>query len=129
MQVIELSIPQSVSQWAAAKMRGEHGAPTPVLWLEGIEVGADEGLRLEVVRVGHREEQPILGSAATVGMPQDTPREPVESMTLVIPLTEAAAELLVDREEVVLVLRVASSKIRLLSYERVSWGPPPEARR
>ncbi len=106
-----LQIPQEVAGHAAARAEGDASSPPPILVLEDLELGSGEGLTLQVLGPPDPEtgERPVLAVSATVGSPQPVPETPLERMTLVVPLNDAASQLLAGKEEVELTLRVLNS--------------------
>lgn len=107
---LRLTVPHGVSAQAARRAAGDPTASPPILILEGVEVGTDEGLTIRVL--GPPEPgspAPILAVTSTVGKPQATPRPPLQNMTLAVPLNDRASLLLVGRSDVILTLKVMNS--------------------
>jgi len=84
---------------------------TPVLMLENVEIGAGEGMTIEVLGPPDPEtkERAILAVSGLVGATQKELAEPRERMTLAIPLNEKGARLLEGKAEVTLTLRLRDS--------------------
>ena len=97
---LRLDVPERVANASA----------TPILILEGVEIGAGEGMTIEVLGPGdpRTNERPTLAISGLVGAPQRELAEPREQMDLVIPLNETAARLLAGRTEITLTVRLRS---------------------
>ncbi|HEV8582510.1 MAG TPA: hypothetical protein VGX68_25880 [Thermoanaerobaculia bacterium] len=109
---IRLAVPKQVAAEAAARASGNAAAPPPVLMLENLEVGAGEGLTIQVLgpaEPGSSKPRPVLGVAATVGSPQRVPKAPLRRLTLAVPLNDKASRLLAGKSEVSLTLQVEES--------------------
>jgi hypothetical protein len=109
---IRLKVPKQVAAQQAARAAGDAAAPSPVLMLEGLELGSGEGLTIQVLgpaEPGASRPRPVLGVAATVGPPQKALRAPLRHMTLAVPLNEKASRLLAGKSEVTLLLQVEDS--------------------
>jgi hypothetical protein len=78
----------------------------PILHLEDVEIGAGEGLTIDVYDENKRT---ILGVAALIGERQAQLQEPRERMTLVIPLNEAGSRAVDGKNHVVLHLVLRDS--------------------
>lgn len=108
-----LEVPSEVSRQAVARSAGDASAPAPVLMLEDLELGSDEGLTIEVL--GPPDEGsgdpagPVLAVAGTVGLPQARLAAPLHHMTLAVPLNDIASRLLAGDREIRLTLRVVGS--------------------
>lgn len=112
---LRLQIPPDVARHAAARAGGNASAPTPVLVLRNLVVGAGEGFTLDVFGPGGER----LAVSGLVGQRQAVPAEPVERMTLAVPLNDAGARLLSGRSEVALTLRLRDNPDRpALRFER-----------
>jgi hypothetical protein len=111
MTTVRLQVPPEVSRHASARAAGDASSPPPILMLEDLEVGSDEGLTIQVLGPPEKEgaEPPILAITATVGLPQATPQVPIQRMDMVVPLNDEGARLLVGKKEVRLTLRVVDS--------------------
>jgi hypothetical protein len=77
------------------------GAAPPILVLEGVELGQDEGITIQVLAG-----RTVLGSAAMVGAKQSRPHPPLVIHTLIVPLNDRAREVLAGKSQVSLTLRV-----------------------
>ena len=118
---VRLKVPKQIAAQQAARAAGDARAPSPVLMLEDVEVGAGEGLTIQVLGPagpGASRARPVLGMAATVGPPQTAPKPPVRRMTLAVPLNEEGSRLLAGKSEVTLVLQVEDSPGRQLKFKR-----------
>lgn len=125
---IRLSVPPQVAAEAAARTSGDTEAPPPVLMLEGLEVGAGEGLTIRVLAPATAGSK-VLAEAGTVGEPQERPRQPLQRMTLAVPLDREASRLLADKREITLTLEVAYSPGRPpLQFERAYFDTGDRAR-
>lgn len=131
---IRLTVPPEVSAQAASRAAGNASSPPPILLLEDLEVGDGEGLTILVLgpaEPGSGKPRPVLGQAATVGLPQKVPKAPLQKMTLAVPLNEAALRLVAGKSKVVLTLEVEDSPGRSpLKFKRAYFDPgkpdPPE---
>jgi hypothetical protein len=128
---VRLKVPKQVAAQQTARAAGNASAPSPVLMLEDVEVGADEGLTIQILgpaKPGSSEPRPVLGVAATVGQPQKVLKGPVRRMTLAVPLNDKASRLLAGKSEVTLVLQVEDSAGRPpLKFKRAYFdGGEPE---
>lgn len=104
--VIEVQVPDEVARRALLRARGDLSAATPVLRLEGVEMGADERLTIDLVDAEAGGSAPSLGRAATVGNGDGSYGPPIVTATLVFPLNELACQLIAGKERVRLALRV-----------------------
>lgn len=123
---IRLTVPREVSAQAESRAAGNAISPPPILMLEDLEVGDGEGLTLLVLgpEPGSEKPRPVLGQAATVGLPQKVPKEPLQKMTLAVPLNETASRLLAGKSEVSLTLEVEGSPGRSpLKFKRAYFDP------
>lgn len=134
---VRLTVPQQVATEAAARAAGDAASPPPILMLEGLEAGQGEGLTIQVL--GPPEpgsSQPsVLAVTGLVGPRQKEPAEPLQRMTLPVPLNEKASQLLAGKREVTLTLQVEDSPGRPpLKFERAyfdtgeSSEPAPRGR-
>lgn len=108
-----------------AKVAEDRGA-TPVLVLERVEIGAGEGMTIEVVGPPDPEtgQRAILAVSGLVGAAQSELAEPREYPTLVVPLNETASRLLAGKREITLTLRLRDSPGRApLKVERAYLDP------
>jgi hypothetical protein len=112
---LRLTIPREVAGHAAARTRGDASSPPPILVLQNAVVGAGEGLTLEVLG----PDGAVLAVSGLVGERQATLAQPVERMTLVVPLNDEGSRLLNGRTEVTLTLHLRDSPGRpALDMER-----------
>lgn len=128
---IRLTVPPEVSAQAESRAAGDASSPPPILVLEDLEVGDEEGLTLLVLgpEPGSEKPRPVLGQASTVGLPQETPKAPLRKMTLAVPLNETASRFLAGKGKVSLTLEVEGSPGRPpLKFKRAYFDPgePPE---
>ena len=71
------------------------GIATPILMLQGLEIGANEGFSIRVLGPAVAGgERPVFGVAAIEGERQAAPKEPRQKMDLAIPLNARAREAL-----------------------------------
>lgn len=106
---VRLAVPTRVADEAAARAHGDASAPSPVLILEDLEVGAGEALKIKVLAPsapGPSGPGEILGVAAMVGTPRPVPAAPLRRVNLAVPLNELASRLLAGKTAVTLVLAV-----------------------
>ncbi len=119
---IPLTVPKRVAAEAASRAAGNAAAPSPVLMLEDVEVGAGEGLSILVLgppEPGTSRPGPMLGVASTVGRPQKVPAAPLRHMTLAVPLNDQGSRLLAGKSQVNLVLELDNSPGRTpLKFKR-----------
>jgi hypothetical protein len=105
---IEVEVPPGVAADAAARAGGNAAAPSPVLMLEGLELGYGEGLTLRVLAppaaAGGVPE--ILAVSGLVGEPQRSPAAPLQHLTLAVPLNLKASRLLAGKRKIVLILEI-----------------------
>lgn len=124
---LQLAVPREVSAQAASRAAGDASSPPPILVLEDVEVGHDEGLTILVLgpaEPGSSEPRPILGQAATVGLPQKALKTPLQKMTLAVPLNEKALRLVAGKSKVSLTLEVGDSPGRPpLKFKRAYFDP------
>jgi hypothetical protein len=119
---LRLQVPSNVARHAKARARGDAASPTPVLVLRNLVVGAGEGFTLEVFGPGGER----LAVSGLVGQRQAVPAQPVERMTLVVPLNDAGSRLLSERTEVTLTLRLRDNPDRpALDLERAYLQSDP----
>ena len=110
---VRLQVPKQVTAEAASRAAGNAASPAPILMLEGLELGAGEGIEILVLgpaepRAGSSR-RPLLGTAGMVGSPQARPAVPVERVTLAIALNDKASRLLARKHAVTLTLQVEGS--------------------
>lgn len=118
---ILLDVPREVAEHAAARTRGDASSPPPILVLEKLVVGAGEGFTLEVFSA----DETLLAVSGVVGPRQTELAEPVERMTLVVPLNDEGSRLVAGRSEITLTLRLRDSPGRPpLQFERVYFQSP-----
>lgn len=103
---LHVSIPKEIAAQAAHRLAGDASAPAPVLVLHGLEFGANEGFKIEVLG----EPRPgaslvLLAVTGVVGHPQRAPQAPLQKINLPVPLNDAAAQLLANRNELTIILR------------------------
>lgn len=126
---LRLTVPREVSAQAASRAAGDASAPPPILMLEDLEVGDGEGLTILVLgpsEPGSGKPRPVLGQAATVGLPQKVPKMPLQKMTLAVPLNDTALRLVVGKKKVELILEVEDSPGRSpLKFKRAYFDPGP----
>lgn len=124
---LRLTVPKSVAAHAARRAAGDATASLPLLILEGVRMGPDEGLEITVLGPPDETGGPskILAVTGTVGSPQATPRPPPQKVTLPVPLNDEAAKLLAGRDEITLTLRVAGRPGRSpLEFDRAFFREP-----
>ena len=125
---VRLTVPKSVAAQAALRAAGDPKVSPPILILEGVELGQDEGITIRVLGPSGASASipaPVLGTASMVGQPQKNPKSPIRKTTLTVPLNDRAVELLAGRSEIVLKLRVTNSPGRArLKIERVFFQEP-----
>ena len=123
---LHLTVPVEVAARAARRSAGDATTSPPILILEGVEVGDDEGLTISVLGPAEPGSSgPVLAVTGLVGRPQTSPRAPLRKMTLAVPLNDRAAKLLVGRSDVVLTLRVTNSPGRpALKIDRAFFQDP-----
>lgn len=101
-----VGVPQDVAALAARRAAGDAAAPSAVLMLHGLEFGANEGFKIEVLGEPRTGASPVTwGATALVGGPQRTPQSPLQKIDLAVPLNDAATQLLAKRSDVTLILR------------------------
>lgn len=122
-----VSVPEAVSAEALLRARGDPGGSAPVLILENVELGMNEGVTIRVLgpKPSNSGQPPVLGVAETIGERQDRLKPPLRHMTLAIPLNDKALALLVDRREITLTLQVEDGARRPpLKMQRVFLHTP-----
>lgn len=103
---LHVSIPRDVAAQAARRLAGDAAAPAPILMLHGLEFGANEGFKIEVLGEPRSGASPVsLAVTGLVGHPQRTPRLPLRKIDLPVPLNDAAAQMLANQSEVTIILR------------------------
>jgi hypothetical protein len=112
--MLDLDVPAEIARRAEARSAGDAAAPTPVLRLEDVELGAGERLSLELrdPDAARDDETGIFGQAATVGSGDGAYAPPVLPTTLVIPLNDNGCRFLAGKQHVRLALRVESDGAR-----------------
>ncbi|HKV11712.1 MAG TPA: hypothetical protein VJ725_26435 [Thermoanaerobaculia bacterium] len=124
---LRLAVPREVSAQAASRAAGDASSPPPILMLEDLEVGDEEGLTVLVLgpaEPGSGKPRPVLGQAATVGLPQKQPKAPLQKLTLAVPLNDEALRLVAGKSKVVLTLEVEGSPGRSpLKFKRAYFDP------
>ncbi len=108
---ITVTVPKDIAGRAARRLAGDATASIPILMLEGLEVGFKEGLTIRVLGPASREGEPrpVLAVTSIVGKSQTEPLEPLQKMTLTVPLNERALSHLAGRQSVTLILQIANS--------------------
>ena len=122
---LHLNVPKRVAADAAQRAAGDHAVAPPILVLEGLEVGSDEGLEITVLGPPRGAGGPgrILGSTGMVGSP-DSPRL-TQKFTLPIPLNDEGAKLVAGQSAVTLTLRAAGRPARTpLKFDRAYFQEP-----
>jgi hypothetical protein len=115
---VHVSVPGDVAAQAARNVAGEPDAPAPILMLHGLEFGANEGFKIEVLGEspsGISSLPVLLAVTGVVGHPQSTPQTPLRKIDLPVPLNDKAAAFLANRSEVIILLR----------FERTGADRPP----
>ena len=101
-----INVPKDVAAQAARRVAGDAAAPAPVLMLHGLEFGAKEGFKIEVLGQTRSGASPVLlAVTGVVGHPQSTPQLPMQKIDLPVPLNDAAAQLLANHTEAKIILR------------------------
>ncbi len=109
---LHLTVPKEVAIQAALRAAGDLKASPPILILEGVVLGAGEGLTFKVLgppEPGSSGPGQVLAVTGLVGSPQSRPQQPLQKLTLVVPLNDRAPKLLVGRSEITLTLKVVDS--------------------
>src|SRR5579884_1590844 len=108
---LHVSVPNDLSAQANSR------SSVPVLMLQGLEFGAKEGFKIEVLAEDSNSPGTpiVLGTSALVGHPQSTPQPPLQKIDLPIPLNEKGTQFLACKSEVNLIVR----------FERTGAGRPP----
>ena len=112
---VRVAIPKAVSAYARARLSGETRAQPPILVLEGLELGQNEGLTIRVLgptEPSSAKTGQVLGVVGTVGHKQHRPVAPLRKMTLLVPLNDRALAVLADNSEVTLTLIVENNPSR-----------------
>jgi hypothetical protein len=120
--MVEVSVPQQVSTVARSRLAGNDVA-VPILVLEGIELGAGEGITIRIL--GPPKARVLMGIAGMVGRRQRTLAEPLKKVTLTVPLTDRALRLLADAGQVRLTLKVDSPDRPALNVDHVYFRTDP----
>jgi len=110
--ILHLPVPKTVAAQAALRTAGDRRVPPPILILEGVELGAAEGITIQVLgppEPGSSGLGPVLAVTSMVGRPQKTPHPPFHKVTLAVPLNDRAAKFLAGRSDVTLTLKVTKS--------------------
>jgi hypothetical protein len=103
------------------------GIATPILMLQGLEIGANEGFSIRVLGPAVAGgERPVFGVAAIEGERQGAPKEPRQKMDLAIPLNVRAREALSAGREVSLGLEIRGNpEHKPLKVDRVYFVVTP----
>jgi hypothetical protein len=112
---LHITVPKQVSSNAAARAAGDAHASTPVLMLEGIQVSDNQPLTITVLgppEPGSTEDT-VLAVTGMVGSLQKNANAPPQKFTLPVPLNDKASELLQDRSEIDLKIRVDQGRAPL----------------
>lgn len=118
---IRLDVPGEVAEQAAARTRGDASSPPPIVVFEKLVIGAGEGFTLEI----YSADDTLLAVSGLVGPRQAELVEPVERMTVVVPLNDEGSRLVAGRSEITLTLRLRDSPGRPpLQFERVYLQSP-----
>ncbi|HEV3039368.1 MAG TPA: hypothetical protein VHA33_16450 [Candidatus Angelobacter sp.] len=100
-----LSIPKAIAAQEERRLAGDAAAPAPVLILHGLEFGANEGFKIELLGEAKPGGSPVsLAVTGVVGHPQRTPQLPLRKIDLPVPLNDAAAQLLANHTEVTIIV-------------------------
>jgi len=103
-----IGVPAVVAEQATRYAAGDRQMSPPVLMLEGLEVGSNEGLKIKVLgepQAGSSEPA-VLAVTGVVGHSQNSAQPPLRKINLPVPLNEKAAPLLKGQSEVTLTLRL-----------------------
>lgn len=109
---LHLTVPKEVAAQAARRVAGDATASPPILILEGLELGDNEGVTIRVrgpSEPGSSAQGPILAVTSMVGRAQTAPKAPLQKVTLAVPLNDRASRLLIGRSEVALMLEVTKN--------------------
>lgn len=109
---VSVTVPKPVAAQAGARLAGDTHAPTPILMLQDLEVGAGEGLTVHVLgprEPGSGKPGTLLAVASLVGSRQRSLAEPRKRMTMAVPLNDEGTRLVKGHSEVVLTLQVLGS--------------------
>jgi hypothetical protein len=109
---VQVAVPKEVSARAAARLSGDSTAAPPVLVLDGLELGNNEGLTIRVMGPPESESSKagaILGVAGMVGRRHNRQAAPLQKTMLVVPLNDRALKLLASHSEITLTLQVRNN--------------------
>jgi hypothetical protein len=112
---LRIPVPKEVADQAARRVAGDAKAPPPILMLEGLEFGDNEGLTIKVLgepEPGSAGPGPVLAVTGVVGQPQKTPKTPLQKINLPVPLNDTASQLLSGHNEVTLTLKLEGAGTR-----------------
>jgi len=112
---LRVVVPIEISDRAAASVAGRDPEFTPVLMLEGLEVGEGEGFSFEVragPAQGSTELGPVLAVSGLEGRQQEKPSKSVHKVDLPIPLNRKSLDLLAGKKEVTIILKLKGSAAR-----------------
>lgn len=113
---LHINVPKEIAAQAARRAAGDSATPAPVLMLHGLEFGANEGFKIEVLGEPRPGAAPVsLAITGVVGHPQRVPQPPLRKIDLPVPLNDAAAQMLANRSDVTIILR----------FERTYQERPP----
>ena len=123
---VKVAVPPEVVRMARDRLAGNARPQAPVLTLEGLEIGQDEGLTVRVL--GPPDEQGmrrVIGVTSTIGAPQTKLKLPLQKVTLAVALNDRALEALAKDGIVSLVLEVRNNPSRkALRVDRVYFVKP-----
>ena len=112
---LRVAVPIEISHRAAASVAGRDPEFTPVLMLEGLEVGEGEGFSFEV-RAGPAQDStelgPVLAVSGLEGRQQEKPSKSVHKIDLPIPLNHKSLDFLAGKKEVAIILKLKGSAAR-----------------
>jgi hypothetical protein len=111
---LHLTVPKQVSSDAAARVAGDAHASPPILMLEGVEIGYNEGLTIKVLGPPEpgSDEPTVLAVTGMVGGHEKNPNAPPQKFTLTVPLNDKASQLLEKKNEIDLTLQVEDNESR-----------------
>ena len=112
---LRVVVPIEISERAAATVAGRDPEFTPVLMLEGLEVGEGEGFSFEVragPAQGSTELGPVLAVSGLEGRQQEKPPKSVHKVDLPIPLNRKSLDFLAGKKEGTIILKLKSSVVR-----------------
>ncbi|MEM1181884.1 MAG: hypothetical protein AAGM22_26295 [Acidobacteriota bacterium] len=121
--VLEVPVPSEVARGAELRLASRSGGEAPVLLLEGVELGADERIKIQIVAADGGDGAPVLAQASTVGNGDGVYGPPVAKTTLVFPVNARGCEVIAGQAAVKLRLRIESSKDRPpLQFDRLRFA-------